>query len=116
MEVVSASEDRHGEGHFCGRAADTLTSLRAAGLAMVLTDGRWQLYRRFGTAIASHHTQRADLPVSFRAALRSAQNRPPDSWLYQGQVARHIATLDTWLWWPPVGHTGLDGFLANQQV
>lgn len=52
---VATREDRRREGHFRYIMEHTLASLRAAGIALVVTHGRYQLYRRFGFDVFTHH-------------------------------------------------------------
>jgi len=52
---VATREDRRGEGHFRRVMEDTFSSLRAAGLSLVVAHGRYQLYRRFGFNVFTHH-------------------------------------------------------------
>jgi predicted N-acetyltransferase YhbS len=52
---VATREDRRGEGHFRFIMAHTFSSLRAAGIPLVVLHGRYQLYRRFGFDVFTHH-------------------------------------------------------------
>ena len=52
---VATREDRRGEGNFRRIMEHTFSSLRAAGPLMVVTHGRYQLYRRFGFDVFTHH-------------------------------------------------------------
>jgi predicted N-acetyltransferase YhbS len=52
---VATREDRRGEGHFRYIMAHTFSSLCAAGIPLVITHGRYQLYRRFGFDVFTHH-------------------------------------------------------------
>ena len=52
---VATHEERRREGHFRRIMDDTFSSLRAAGIPLVLTHGRFQLYRRFGFDVFTHH-------------------------------------------------------------
>jgi predicted N-acetyltransferase YhbS len=52
---VATRQDRRGEGHFRYIMAHTFSSLRAAGIPLVITHGRYQLYRRFGFDVFTHH-------------------------------------------------------------
>lgn len=52
---VATREDRRGEGHFRALMEFTFGRLRAAGIPLVLTHGRCQLYRRFDFAVFTHH-------------------------------------------------------------
>jgi hypothetical protein len=45
----------HGEGHFRRIVEHTFASLRAFGIPLVITHGRYQLYRRFGFEVFTHH-------------------------------------------------------------
>jgi predicted N-acetyltransferase YhbS len=53
---VATREDRRGEGHFRGLLEDTFQRLRTAGHCLVLTHGRYSLYRRFGFDVFTHHS------------------------------------------------------------
>ena len=53
---VATREDRRGEGYFRYIMAHTFSSLRAAGIPLVITHGRYQLYRRFGFDVFTHHS------------------------------------------------------------
>ena len=53
---VATREDRRGEGHFRALMEETFLSLRAAGLALVVTHGRYPLYRRFGFEVFTYHS------------------------------------------------------------
>lgn len=55
VEDVATRQDRRGEGHFRAIMEDTLASLRSSGASLVLTHGRYQLYRRFGFDVFTHH-------------------------------------------------------------
>ncbi|MBN1955269.1 MAG: GNAT family N-acetyltransferase [Anaerolineae bacterium] len=52
---VATRADRRREGHFRTTMAHTFDALRAAGLPLVLTHGRYPLYRRFGFDVFTHH-------------------------------------------------------------
>jgi GNAT superfamily N-acetyltransferase len=52
---VATREDRRGEGHFRWVMEHTFSSLHAAGIPLVITHGRHQLYRRFGFDVFTHH-------------------------------------------------------------
>jgi GNAT superfamily N-acetyltransferase len=52
---VATREDRRGEGHFRRIMEHTFSSLHAAGIPLVITHGRHQLYRRFGFDVFTHH-------------------------------------------------------------
>ncbi len=52
---VATREDRRGEGHFRAIMEDTFASLHAAGVSLVVLHGRYQLYRRFGFDVFTHH-------------------------------------------------------------
>ncbi|MCP4544100.1 MAG: GNAT family N-acetyltransferase [Chloroflexi bacterium] len=53
---VATREDRQGEGHFRAIMEDTFASLHAAGVSLVVTHGRYPLYRRFGFDVFTHHS------------------------------------------------------------
>ena len=52
---VATREDRRGEGHFRGIMQAAFARLRKAGIPLVITHGRCQLYRRFGFDVFTHH-------------------------------------------------------------
>lgn len=52
---VATREDRRDEGHFRRIVEHTFASLRASGIPLVITHGRYQLYRRFGFEVFTHH-------------------------------------------------------------
>ncbi len=52
---VATREDRRGEGHFRAIMEEAFARLRRAGVAVAITHGRYQLYRRFGFAVFTHH-------------------------------------------------------------
>ena len=53
---VATREDRRGEGHFRQILEHTFSSLRAEGIPIVITHGRYQLYRRFDFDVFTHHS------------------------------------------------------------
>jgi len=53
---VATREDRRREGHFRGIMEHVFASLRALGIPLVLTHGRYPLYRRFGFDVFTHHS------------------------------------------------------------
>jgi GNAT superfamily N-acetyltransferase len=53
---VATREDRRGEGHFRGLMEDTFARLREDGHFLVVTHGRYQLYRRFGFDVFTYHS------------------------------------------------------------
>ncbi len=53
---VATREERRGEGHFRALMGHTLGALRAEGLPLALTHGRYPLYRRFGFDVFTHHS------------------------------------------------------------
>lgn len=53
---VATREDRRGEGHFRGLMEDTFTRLHETGHALVVTHGRYPLYRRFGFDVFTYHS------------------------------------------------------------
>jgi predicted N-acetyltransferase YhbS len=55
IDDVATREDRRGEGHFRGIIEHTFDALRAAGMPAAITHGRYQLYRRFGFDVFTHH-------------------------------------------------------------
>lgn len=52
---VATREDRRGEGHFRRIMEHTFSSLHTAGIPLVVTHGRYPLYRRFGFDVFTHH-------------------------------------------------------------
>ncbi|MCL5995327.1 MAG: GNAT family N-acetyltransferase [Chloroflexi bacterium] len=61
--------DRRNEGHFAALLADTFMALRASGTALVLTHGRYPLYRRFGFDVFTHHCGVFITPEQIEARL-----------------------------------------------
>ena len=53
---VATREDRRREGHFRALMEETFARLREAGIPLVLTHGRYPLYRRFGFDVFTHHS------------------------------------------------------------
>ncbi len=53
---VATREDRRREGHFRALMAETFARLRETGIPLVLTHGRYPLYRRFGFDVFTHHS------------------------------------------------------------
>jgi predicted N-acetyltransferase YhbS len=53
---VATREDRRREGHFRTLMEETFARLREAGVPLVLTHGRYPLYRRFGFDVFTHHS------------------------------------------------------------
>ncbi|MBN2007177.1 MAG: GNAT family N-acetyltransferase [Anaerolineae bacterium] len=52
---VATRDDRRREGHFHALMEFTFERLRAAGIPLVVTHGRCQLYRRFDFTVFTHH-------------------------------------------------------------
>jgi GNAT superfamily N-acetyltransferase len=52
---IATREDRRWEGHFRRLMAHIFTSLGTAGIPLVLTHGRYPLYRPFGFDVFTHH-------------------------------------------------------------
>jgi GNAT superfamily N-acetyltransferase len=52
---IATREDRRREGHFRRLMAHTFSSLRVAGIPLVLTHGRCPLYRPLGFDVFTHH-------------------------------------------------------------
>ncbi len=52
---VATREDRRLEGHFRALMEDTFARLRETGIPLVLTHGRYPLYRKFGFDVFTHH-------------------------------------------------------------
>lgn len=53
---VATREDRRREGHFRHLMEHTFSSLRACGIPIAITHGRYQLYRGFGFGVFTHHS------------------------------------------------------------
>lgn len=53
---VATREDHRYEGHFRALMEATFTRLQGAGIPLVLTHGRFPLYRRFGFEVFTHHS------------------------------------------------------------
>ncbi|MBN2390832.1 MAG: GNAT family N-acetyltransferase [Anaerolineae bacterium] len=53
---VATREDRRREGYFRALVEETFARLREAGIPLVLTHGRYPLYRRFGFDVFTHHS------------------------------------------------------------
>jgi predicted N-acetyltransferase YhbS len=53
---VATREDHRREGHFRALMEETFARLRDAGIPLVLTHGRYPLYRRFGFDVFTHHS------------------------------------------------------------
>ena len=53
---VATREDRRLEGHFRALMEDTFARLRETGIPLVLTHGRYPLYRKFGFDVFTHHS------------------------------------------------------------
>jgi hypothetical protein len=53
---VATREERRREGHFRALMAHVFDSLRAARIPLVVTHGRYPLYRRFGFDVFTHHS------------------------------------------------------------
>lgn len=52
---VATREDRRREGHFRAIMEHAFSRLRAAGIPLICTHGRYPLYRRFGFEVFTHH-------------------------------------------------------------
>jgi GNAT superfamily N-acetyltransferase len=52
---VATREDRRGEGHFRTIMEQAFSRLREAGIPAIVLHGRYQLYRRFGFDVFTHH-------------------------------------------------------------
>jgi len=72
---VATREDRRGEGHFRGIMEHTLSSLRASGIPLVVTHGRYQLYRKFGFEVFTHHSGIFLTPHSIERTLGAHSSR-----------------------------------------
>ncbi len=66
---VATREDRRGEGHFRCLMEHTFASLRSSGLALVVTHGRYELYRRLGFDVFTHHCGLFVTPVQIERTL-----------------------------------------------
>lgn len=55
IDDVATREDRRLEGHFRGILEYTFSVLRSDGVPLVLLHGEYQLYRRFGFDVYTHH-------------------------------------------------------------
>jgi hypothetical protein len=66
---VATREDRRREGHFRGIMEHVFASLRALGIPLVLTHGRYPLYRRFGFDVFTHHSGIFVTPEQFERTL-----------------------------------------------
>ncbi|KPJ51545.1 hypothetical protein AMJ39_09705 [candidate division TA06 bacterium DG_24] len=53
---VATCEDRRGEGHFREIVTHAFSRLRSAGIPIVVTHGRHQLYRQFGFDVFTYHS------------------------------------------------------------
>jgi predicted N-acetyltransferase YhbS len=53
---VATREDRRLEGHFRALMEETFARLREIGIPLVLTHGRYPLYRRFGFEVFTYHS------------------------------------------------------------
>lgn len=53
---VATRQDRRLEGHFRALMEDTFARLRETGIPLVLTHGRYPLYRKFGFDVFTHHS------------------------------------------------------------
>lgn len=53
---VATRENRRREGHFRALMEETFARLRETGILLVLTHGRYPLYRRFGFDVFTHHS------------------------------------------------------------
>ncbi len=68
---VATREDRRGQGHFRGIMEHSFERLRAAGVPVVVTHGRYPLYRRFGFEVFTHHAGLFITPEQVQRALGS---------------------------------------------
>ncbi len=81
---VATREDRRHEGHFRGIMAHTFARLKAAGIPVVVTHGRYPLYRRFGFDVFTHHSGIFITPSAIERALGKSQ-RPSNE-----QITKHL--------------------------
>jgi len=86
---VATREDRRGEGHFRAIMEDTFSSLRAAGMPLVLVHGRYQLYRRFGFDVFTHHCGIFAAPEAIERRLGTLAPREALN-LLEIETSRHI--------------------------
>jgi hypothetical protein len=83
---VATAEDRRGEGHFRAIMQEAFRRLRQEGIALVLTHGRCDLYRRFGFAVFTHHAGIFVTPALIERALGVHSAGAP--------AAAHLVVLD----------------------
>jgi predicted N-acetyltransferase YhbS len=72
---VATREDRRREGHFRGIMTHTFARLKAAGIPIVVTHGRYPLYRRFGFEVFTHHSGIFITPAAIERALGNPQRQ-----------------------------------------
>jgi hypothetical protein len=70
---VATRKDRRREGHFRGLMTHTFARLKAAGIPVVVTHGRYPLYRRFGFDVFTHHSGIFITPSAIERALDNSQ-------------------------------------------
>ncbi|NLE99607.1 MAG: GNAT family N-acetyltransferase [Anaerolineales bacterium] len=66
---VATRQDRRGEGRFRQIMTHTFRDLRAAGVPLVATHGRYPLYRRFGFDVFTHHCGLFATPEGIQRSL-----------------------------------------------
>jgi predicted N-acetyltransferase YhbS len=73
---VATRADRRREGHFAALVAHTFAALRESGVSLVLLHGRYDLYRRFGFDVFTHHSGLFITPQQIDDALGVASTQP----------------------------------------
>ena len=81
VEDAATRDDRRREGHFRAILEDTFAALHATGFSFVVTHGRYQLYRRFGFAVFTHHVGLWVTPEQIEAGLGSLGQGSGGGWL-----------------------------------
>jgi predicted acetyltransferase len=72
---VATRKDRRREGHFRGLMTHVFARLKAAGIPVVVTHGRYALYRRFGFEVFTHHSGIFITPSAIERALGHPQRQ-----------------------------------------
>jgi predicted N-acetyltransferase YhbS len=75
---VATREDRRREGHFRALMEETFTRLREVGIPLILTHGRYPLYRRFGFDVFTHHSGIFITPEQIARTLGSEESQEAD--------------------------------------
>ncbi len=68
---VATRKDRRMEGHFRALMAHTFENLKSEGVPAVVLHGRYQLYRRFGFEVFTHHAGVFITPDAIERALET---------------------------------------------